>query len=136
MFTGIIEDIGCITTIDINADGKTISISSTIITDDLNDGDSVCVDGVCLTAYNINNNTFSVDVVKETLEKSNLGGLENKSLVNLERSLTLSSRIGGHLLQGHVECQGKIIDKVSNKHSETILISVDTKIIKYCLEKG
>jgi len=136
MFTGIIEELGVIREIINTEDGKRFEIKCTEINNGINEGDSISVNGVCLTAFDMKGNSFKVDLVEETLKKTNLGKLKKKSFVNLERSLTLSTRIGGHILQGHVECVGTIIDKSIKKDSQLIKISIEPNEIKYCIPKG
>ena len=112
MFTGIVEELGNISQIKKTDTGKQFTITANAIMDDLKVGNSVNVNGVCLTVTTHNENSFNLDLVKETLKKSNLGDLKNESPVNLERAITLSTRLGGHILQGHVETVGVIMDKV------------------------
>ena len=136
MFTGIIEEVGFIHKISDTKNGKRFIIKSDKILSDVHEGDSVSVNGVCLTAFDIKNNLFNVDLVEETLSKTNLGDLFIGSSVNLERSLTLSTRIGGHILQGHVECVGTLIDKTIKGDSQFLKISIAQDKMKYCIPKG
>ena len=112
MFTGIVEEMGTISKIQETDTGKQFTITANAIMDDIKVGDSVNVNGVCLTVTTHNENSFNLNLVKETLKKSNLGDLKDESHVNLERAITLSTRLGGHILQGHVETVGVIMDKV------------------------
>ena len=136
MFTGIIEQIGTIKKIDKKSFGKRFFISAKLIVKDLNIGDSVSLNGVCLTIIDIKGVNFSVDIVKETLNRSNLGKLKVNSKVNLERAMKLSARLGGHLVQGHIESVGVITDIQKNKNDQIITINVDPEWIRYCLPKG
>ena len=136
MFTGIIEEVGQIQNIDDTDNGKRFSIKAEKIISDIHEGDSISVNGVCLTAFDIKSNLFNVDLVDETLDKTNLGGLLVGSRLNLERSLTLSSRIGGHILQGHVECVGTLIDKTIKGDSQLLKISISADRMRYCIPKG
>jgi|TARA_B100000941_G_C28498636_1_gene552568 riboflavin synthase len=136
MFTGIVETVGIIKEIHPTDKGKTFIIESPEITDDLNIGDSISVNGVCLTATKIEKSKFYIDLVMETLKKSNLGEMKKLSRVNLERSITLSTRLGGHILQGHVETTSVILKKKKIELSAELTISIDSKFLKYCIPKG
>jgi len=135
MFTGLVEDLGKVKNID-KLDGYwNVEISTKL--DDIIIGDSVAVNGVCLTVVNLGNNIISFDIVSESLDKSNLSDLIINQIVNLERCLKLSDRIGGHLVQGHVECVGEIISKESLLDGELIFeVSFDKEFLKYCIYKG
>ena len=135
MFTGLVEDLGKVKNID-KLDGYwNVKISTKL--DDIIIGDSVAVNGVCLTVVNLGNNIISFDIVSESLDKSNLSDLIINQIVNLERCLKLSDRIGGHLVQGHVECVGEIISKESLLDGELIFeVSFDKEFLKYCIYKG
>ena len=122
MFTGIIEEVGTIKKITSKTSGLQISISAQKIMDDLKKGDSISVNGVCLTVIKHTNNLFTLDLVSETLVKSNLGDLIEGDFVNLERALKANGRFGGHILQGHVETLGVILDK--QQHDDNVIISV------------
>ena len=136
MFTGIVEEIGTVSQIQKTDTGKQFTIIANAIMDDLKVGDSVNVNGVCLTVTTYNENSFNLDLVKETLKKSNLGDLKNESPVNLERAITLSTRLGGHILQGHVETVGVIMDKVPSGNGATLSVGIDPRFMRYCISKG
>ena len=136
MFTGIVETMGVVENIFPNEKGKTFVIQSEEIMDDLKIGDSISVNGVCLTVTKIDGIKFNLDLVPETLKKSTLGDLKIESKVNLERALTLSTRLGGHLLQGHVETVGVIVDKISVGDGAELTVALDPKFMKYCIPKG
>ncbi len=108
MFTGLVEETGILINKSRKGDGLTLSISAHQIFADLKIGDSVNIDGVCQTVTSIKANTFTVDTVEETLKKTTLGIINMGDRVNLERSLTPASRLGGHFVAGHVDCRGKI----------------------------
>ncbi|MCJ7688808.1 MAG: riboflavin synthase, partial [Clostridiaceae bacterium] len=103
MFTGLIEEIGEIKSIQKGSKSARIAIKAERILDDTKIGDSVCTNGVCLTVTEFNKNSFSVDVMAETIRNSNLGELKPGSKVNLERALRLSDRLGGHMVSGHID---------------------------------
>tara|TARA_B110000438_G_scaffold301518_1_gene356617 strand:+ start:243 stop:899 length:657 start_codon:yes stop_codon:yes gene_type:complete len=136
MFTGIVEELGNISKIKKTDTGKKFTITAKSIMDDLKVGDSVSVNGVCLTVTTYDKSSFNLDLVKETLKKSNLGDLKKGNSVNLERAITLSTRLGGHILQGHVETVGVIMDKVPSGDGTTLSVGIDPGFMRYCISKG
>ncbi|SVB64859.1 uncharacterized protein METZ01_LOCUS217713, partial [marine metagenome] len=104
--------------------------------DDLNIGDSIAVNGVCLTVTKLIKDSFSIDLVEETLIKSNLGELKEGDYVNLERSMQVSDRFGGHIVQGHVETLGVILDKQKDEDEARISVGLDPEWMRYCIPKG
>ena len=137
MFTGIIEETGNIVSInDKDNNSKEFVISIENIFNDVKIGDSISINGVCLTVTKINNQEFNFDIINETLEKSNLGDLSIGSNVNLERALSLSSRFNGHILQGHVEAVGIIVDYKKNKKEVIMSVGIDPSLLVYCIPKG
>ena len=136
MFTGIVEELGNISKIKKTDTGKKFTITAKSIMDDLKVGDSVSVNGVCLTVTTYDESSFNLDLVKETLKKSNLGDLKTENFVNLERAITLSTRLGGHILQGHVETVGVIMDKVPSGDGTTLSVGIDPGFMRYCISKG
>jgi len=132
MFTGIVEEIGIVE----NYNDGVLNINASIILESLIISDSISVNGVCLTVTNLNNNSFTVDVVPETLKKSNLSKLSKGSYVNLERSLSFNGRLGGHFVQGHIENIGTI--KYIEKDEKAFMIGIraPSSIMKYIVEKG
>lgn len=136
MFTGIIEELGKIKEVRETSSGKQFTIAADIVMSDLKIGDSIAVNGVCLTVVNVHANEFTLDLVTETLNRSNLGDLLVNTKVNLERPLTLSTRLGGHLLQGHVESVGVIIGKESEGDGATMTVALSPDWLRYCIPKG
>jgi riboflavin synthase len=136
MFTGIIEEIGKITNILPIAGGKKIKISARKIMDDIKINDSVCINGVCLTVVKKENDSFWVDAVGATLEKSTFPDAHVSNAVNLERALKLSDRLGGHFVQGHVNAMGVI--KEIKKLGENYFLKIDLteEIEKYLIPEG
>jgi len=132
MFTGIVEEIGIVE----NYNDGVLNINASIILESLIISDSISVNGVCLTVTNLNNNSFTVDVVPETLKKSNLSKLSKGLYVNLERSLSFNGRLGGHFVQGHIENIGTI--KYIEKDEKAFMIGIraPSSIMKYIVEKG
>src|ERR1041385_4280776 len=108
MFTGIIEEVGTIVAVSEAQDFRTIQVRGTGIFDDLKIGSSIAVNGVCLTARTLADRTFSAEMSRETLDRTSLGGLDKGSIVNLERPMRADARFGGHIVQGHVDCAGRI----------------------------
>ncbi len=136
MFSGIVEEIGSIELIQRMPSGLKLYVKCKKILDDLKLGDSVAVNGVCLTAVEINNDSFAADVSFETLSKSNLGDLKIKDFVNLERALKVSDRLSGHIVLGHIDSKC-IISKIQKRGDFYILgVSIDDYVYRYCIKKG
>lgn len=136
MFTGIIEDIGNVISIKKNGDGLDLTISSKKISKTLRVDNSICVNGVCLTVVVKKTNSFLVQVVNETLLKTNLGSITVGEKVNLERSVRLTDRLSGHLVQGHVDTTGRIEKITTLKGSWLFTISYPKKFRKYLIPVG
>ena len=136
MFTGIIEELGKVTSIEQRGDNARVVIEAQLITEDIHEGDSIAVNGVCLTALDVNRNSFAADVSRETLDRSTLGRLEPGAPVNLERSVTPATRLGGHLVQGHVDARGKFLSATDHGGSWTVRISYPPEIARYLVFKG
>lgn len=137
MFSGIVECIGTIIALSIDQGCKHFVIAAKDNLDDLNIGDSIAINGVCLTITSFTEDTFSVTAVPETLRLTNLDTLEEGNIVNIERSLKVDARIGGHYVQGHVDGVGTILD-IQNDHSNALLvkISIPAHLAKYVVNKG
>ena len=136
MFTGIIEELGKISSIENHAGGARITISAGIVTKDTNEGDSIAVNGVCLTALNISGDSFAADVSEETLKISTLGVLKQGSAVNLERAVTPSTRLGGHIVQGHVDARGRFLSALKQGDFWTVRIGFSEDLARYLVYKG
>jgi riboflavin synthase len=136
MFTGIIEEIGTIRSIRWGVKSAVISIAATRILDNIKEGDSINTDGVCLTVTWIDKDSFSVDVMAETMRKTNLQNLKPGSLVNLERALRLNDRLGGHLVSGHIDGTGTIILFEKEDNAVWVTISAGDDILRYIINKG
>ena len=136
MFTGIIEEIGVIKNIKRGTKSSILTIEGNVIFEDLKLGDSVAVNGVCLTVTTIYKNTFTADVMFETLNRSSLGSLNIGSNVNLERAMSANGRFGGHIVSGHIDGTGKIINKKVVDNAVLYYVSADKKILNYIIEKG
>jgi riboflavin synthase len=136
MFTGIIEELGEISSLEKNANGAKVRIDARLVTADSKDGDSIAINGVCLTALDVKTTSFSADVSRETLDRSTLGGLKVGSKVNLERAVTPSTRLGGHIVQGHVDGRGKFLQAISEGDFWTVRVSYPKEIGQYLVYKG
>ena len=136
MFTGIIEETGKILSLENRGDGARIKIAASVVVKDTLEGNSIAVNGVCLTALNIKLDGFAADVSNETLKRSTLGNLKIGSKVNLERAVTVSSRLGGHIVQGHVDARGRFLTAEQNGDFWTVKIGYPKKIGQYLVYKG
>ena len=137
MFTGIIEELGEIAALEKSGDGGArIVIAAKTATDETNEGDSIAVNGVCLTALNIQKDSFAADVSEETLAKSTLGKLKTGARVNLERAVTPSTRLGGHLVQGHVDGRGRFESAVRRGDFWTVRVGFPKEMARYFVYKG
>ncbi len=136
MFTGIIEELGKIVSLDKHGDGAKIKVSARVVTKDSNEGDSIAVNGVCLTAIDITQNSFSANVSPETLARSTLGNLKINAPVNLERAVTPLTRLGGHIVQGHVDAKGKFLQAIQEGDFWTVRVSFPKEIGQYLVYKG
>ena len=132
MFTGIVEETGQIK----SADGEKLIVSASVVLQDTRPGDSIAVNGVCLTAAEIGLNDFTTDIMPETLKRTTLGSLKSDNKVNLERALSMGGRIGGHLVQGHIDGIGKIISIRPEGSAFLMKISAPQEIGHYLVEKG
>lgn len=136
MFTGIIEETGRILASEKRGDGAKMKIGAKIVAADTVEGDSIAINGVCLTVINIGLDSFSADVSGETLRRSTLGNLKIGSIVNLERAVTPSTRLGGHIVQGHVDARGKFLQAASDGDFWTVRVSYPAEIAQYLIYKG
>jgi len=136
MFTGIIEELGHLHAIEQRGENARILIESHTVTEDAHDGDSIAVNGVCLTALDVKPGSFAADVSKETLLRSTLGNLGTGSPVNLERAVTPATRLGGHIVQGHVDARGKFLGSQDHGESWTFRFAYPKEIGAYLVFKG
>ena len=136
MFTGIVEGVLEIYSIEKDNNFYTINIKLNSDISDIKNGDSISINGVCLTVCSINDKYFSLNVVNETIKKTNLNILDTKSHVNYEIAMKLSSRIDGHIVQGHIEGLGKIISKNKLDNQVDLEIELKDDLLKYCIVKG
>ena len=137
MFTGIVEELGEVTGRDVLADAARLTIRGPVVTADAGHGDSIAVNGVCLTVVELlGDGQFTADVMAETLDRSNLGGLQPGSRVNLERAAAVDSRLGGHIVQGHVDATGQVVSRSPSEHWEVVRIEIPGAMARYVVEKG
>ncbi|HEX6124525.1 MAG TPA: riboflavin synthase [Pyrinomonadaceae bacterium] len=136
MFTGIIEELGTVRSLTLNEGGARLLISADLVTSGSGDGDSISVNGVCLTALDITPDSFAADLSQETLERSTLGSLKPGSRVNLERAVTPATRLGGHIVQGHVDARGTFISAERSGDFWTVRIGYPSEISRYLVYKG
>jgi riboflavin synthase len=133
VFTGLVADLGTVTAIDASEDGVRLAVETSL---ELSEGDSVSVNGVCLTATRVENGGFRADVMNETLRRSSLAQLESGSRVNLELPLRAADRLGGHFVQGHVDGVGGVWDVREEGFSRVVTIGVPAELMRYVVEKG
>ncbi|MDJ0410490.1 riboflavin synthase [Rhodococcoides fascians] len=137
MFTGIVEELGEIVAKDELADAARFTVRGPVVTSDAGHGDSIAVNGVCLTVVEVlPDGGFTADVMQETLNRSSLGALDVGSRVNLERAAALGSRLGGHLVQGHVDGTGTVAGRSPSENWTVVRITMPTSVARYVVEKG
>jgi riboflavin synthase len=136
MFTGIVEELGGIVRLDWYGDGAVLAIRGPRVTGDAEPGASIAVNGVCLTVVDLDGDVFSADVMKETLDRTTLGGLAPGEPVNLERSATPATRLGGHLVQGHVDGVGRVLSRQSGHRWDDVRFAAPAELTRYIVEKG
>jgi riboflavin synthase len=137
MFTGIVEELGRVAAIQALPDNAIrITIEGPVVLSDANLGDSICVNGVCLTVAEQNGDQFTADVMSETINRTTIGDLLAGSQVNLERPVTLATRLGGHLVQGHVDAVGVVSAREHSENWDVVTITPPKELLKYVVEKG
>lgn len=137
MFTGIVEELGEVVAKTELGDAARFVIRGPVVTADAGHGDSIAVNGVCLTVVDVlPDGQFSADVMAETLNRSSLAGLAVGSAVNLERAAAVSSRLGGHIVQGHVDGTGTVLSRTPSQHWEVVRLALPEAIARYVVEKG
>ena len=136
MFTGIVEELGKVRSVERRGENARIVIEAKVVVDATNHGDSIAVNGVCLTALDVHSDSFAADVSMETLARSTLGSLKPGTPVNLERSVTPSTRLGGHIVQGHVDARGQLLRVEDHGESWTVRFGYPRDIARYLVFKG
>jgi riboflavin synthase len=136
VFTGIVEEVGTLVAREEEGDSARLRIRAGTVLEDTKPGDSIAVDGVCLTVTDVGDGVWSTDVMAETLRRSSLGGVEAGAPVNLERAVTAHTRLGGHLVQGHVDGVGTVLARTPGDHWEVVRIGLPPALARYVVEKG
>jgi riboflavin synthase len=136
MFTGIVEELGEVVSVEHLDSAARITVRGPLVTTDARPGDSIAVNGTCLTVTGLAGGDFTADVMAETLRRTGLGGLAPGSPVNLERSLRVGDRLGGHMVQGHVDGVGTVTSRVSGERWDVVRITVPPGLARYLVEKG
>ncbi|ARX82074.1 MULTISPECIES: riboflavin synthase [Streptomyces] len=136
MFTGIVEELGEVTAVENLGDASRFRLRGPVVTDGAKHGDSIAVNGVCLTVVEHEDDEFTADVMAETLDRSSLGVLVPGSKVNLERPTAVGDRLGGHIVQGHVDGTGTIVDRKPSDNWEIVKVSLPEGLARYVVEKG
>ncbi|MEV4921049.1 riboflavin synthase [Streptomyces tirandamycinicus] len=136
MFTGIVEELGEVTAVENLGDASRFRLRGPVVTEGAKHGDSIAVNGVCLTVVETAGGEFTADVMAETLKRSSLGALAPGSPVNLERPMVADGRFGGHIVQGHVDGTGVIVERTPSEHWEVVKVSLPAELSRYVVEKG
>ncbi|MFD9246418.1 riboflavin synthase [Streptomyces sp. NPDC059556] len=136
MFTGIVEELGEVTAVEQLEDASRFRLRGPLVTEGAQHGDSIAVNGVCLTVVEFGDGEFTADVMAETLKRSSLGALEVGSRVNLERPMAVGGRLGGHIVQGHVDGTGTILERTPSEHWELVKVGLPAHLSRYVVEKG
>lgn len=136
MFTGIIEELGQVASITNLPDSIRLEVTGRLVRSDLHQGDSVAVNGVCLTAADLTESGFVADVMLETLNRSSLRGLSVGDSLNLERAMSGSGRFGGHVVQGHVDGVGEILSRETSSNWDVVRVRIPSELSRYVVEKG
>jgi riboflavin synthase len=136
MFTGIVEELGSVEHVEDQGDAVRLTIRAQTVLDDVRPGDSIAVNGCCLTVVDTTADTWTADVMQETLDQTSLRGARPGDLVNLERAVTPTTRLGGHIVQGHVDGAGEILSRTPSDHWEVVEISMPPTLAKYVVAKG
>ncbi len=136
MFTGIVEELGVVEAVEDQGDAQRLTVRAPHVVGDATLGDSIAVNGCCLTVAARDHETFTADVMRETLDKTSLGVLEPGARVNLERAVTPTTRLGGHVVQGHVDGTGSVVRRTPSEHWEVVEITVPEPLAHYLVAKG
>ncbi|MFB7408587.1 riboflavin synthase [Streptomyces sp. NPDC056202] len=136
MFTGIVEELGEVTAVEQLEDASRFRLRGPLVTEGAQHGDSIAVNGVCLTVVEFGDGEFTADVMAETLKRSSLGALAVGSRVNLERPMAVGGRLGGHIVQGHVDGTGTILERTPSEHWELVKVGLPAHLSRYVVEKG
>ena len=135
MFTGLIQDVGAVESVERGSDGARLRIATGLATE-IASGDSVAVDGACLTATAVDRSGFETEAMNQTLEVTALGGVEAGASVNLELAMRASDRLGGHIVQGHVDGVGDVLSVEADGFARRLRVGLDRELLRYCVDKG
>ncbi|MGH3459800.1 riboflavin synthase [Aeromicrobium sp.] len=136
MFTGLVEERGIVTAVERLGDAVRLTVRGPVVTSDASRGDSIAVNGCCLTISELDTDTFSADVMAESLDRTSLGDVSEGSEVNLERAMAAGARMGGHIVQGHVDGTGELQDRAPSKNWDLLRFSLPADLARYLVEKG
>src|SRR5256714_11857899 len=136
MFTGIIEELGRVRSVERRGEGVRMSVEARMGTEGAREGDSIAVNGVCLTALDVRADSFAADGSRETLQRSTLGSLRAGSVVNLERAVTPATRLGGHIVQGHVDARGRFLSADEHGGARRSRHAYPPEVARYLVFKG
>ena len=136
MFTGIVEEVGTVQALRPGSQSYILTVSAKKVLEDAKVGDSICTNGICLTVTALHNGCFDADVMPETVRRTNFASLRPGSRVNLERALTLSSRLGGHMVSGHIDGTGQITEMRKEDNAVWITVQTQPGLLRYMIEKG
>jgi riboflavin synthase len=136
MFTGIVEELGEVVALVPQGDAVRLTVKGPLVVSDARRGDSISVNGCCLTVVESERETFTADVMQESLDRTSLGSLRPGSRVNLERAVTAQARLGGHIVQGHVDGTGTIVRRLPSEHWEVVTVTLPPELARYVVMKG
>lgn len=136
MFTGIVEELGSVAAVEDQGDAIRLTISADTVLEGTGLGDSISVNGCCLTVARLDDGTWTADLMQETLDKTSLAGVTPGDRVNLERAVTVDKRLGGHIVQGHVDGVGEVIARSPSEHWDVVEISLPAHLARYLVDKG
>ncbi|NYG56042.1 riboflavin synthase [Nocardioides perillae] len=136
MFTGIVEELGTVAAVEDQGDAIRLTVRAATVLEDAALGDSIAVNGCCLTVAERTADTWTADVMQETLDKTSLRGVQPGDRVNLERAVTAATRLGGHIVQGHVDGVGQVLSRTPSEHWEVVEVSLPPDLARYLVDKG
>jgi riboflavin synthase len=136
VFTGIVEELGEVLAVEVLGDSSRLTVRGPVVTSDAGEGDSIAVNGVCLTVVTHDDGAFTADVMAESLRRSSLGAVGPGSRVNLERAVRVSDRLGGHVVQGHVDGTGEVLAVTPQEHWTVVRVALPEQLDRYVVEKG
>ena len=136
MFTGIVEELGTVAAVEDQGDAIRLGVRATTVLEGVGLGDSIAVNGCCLTVTTVDGDLWTADVMQETLDKTSLRGVRPGDRVNLERAVTADKRLGGHIVQGHVDGVGEVVSRTPSEHWEVVEISMPRTLSRYLVDKG